>query len=165
MKAEIKQAFVKTLSDKYPGRSVFDRDELINHANEMGMPFPGFCMKSENRVDRGKYQIQMLSLVSGNAKRVEPVEVENSENKLVQTVFEQVKIEVPNKDKMYVSWGFFRDFIIIRPIHRRDDVVNVNKLYRSHHYSISFQLLFRKSSRVVNVRESSSHSLSSKSVR
>jgi len=109
MKAEIKQAFVKTLGDKYPGRAIFDRDELIDHANEMGMPFPGFCMKSENRVGRGKYQIQMLSLVSGNAKRVEPVEVENSENKLVQTVFEQVKIEVPNKDKMYVSWGFFRD--------------------------------------------------------
>lgn len=109
MKAEIKQAFVKTLGDKYPGRAVFDRDELIEHANEMGMPFPGFCMRPENRVGRGQYQIQMLSLVSSNANRVEPVEVENSENKLVQTVFEQVKIEVPVKDKMYVSWGFFRD--------------------------------------------------------
>lgn len=109
MKAEIKQAFVKTLGDKYPGRAIFDRDELIDHANEMGMPFPGFCMRPENRIGRGKYQIQMLSLVSSNANRVEPVEVENSENKLVQTVFEQVKIEVPVKDKMYVSWGFFRD--------------------------------------------------------
>lgn len=108
MKAEIKQAFIKTLGDKYPGRSVFDRDELIDHANEMCMPFPGFTMRSENRVGRGKYQIQMLSLVS-SAKRVEPVEVENTENKLTQTVFEQVKIEVPEKDKMYVSWGFFRD--------------------------------------------------------
>jgi MoxR-like ATPase len=109
MKTEIKQAFVKTLGDKYPGRSVFERDELIDHANEMGMPFPGFCMRPENRIGRGKYQIQMLSLVSSNAKKVEPVEVENTENKLTQTVFEQVKIEVPEKDKTYVSWGFFRD--------------------------------------------------------
>ena len=61
MKAEIKQAFVKTLGDKYPGRAIFDRDELIDHANEMGMPFPGFCMRPENRVGRGKYQIQSLS--------------------------------------------------------------------------------------------------------
>ena len=108
MKAEIKQAFVKTLGDKYPGRAVFDRDELVNHANDMGMPFPGFCMRPENRVGRGKYQIQMLSVVSSN-KRVEPIEVETTENKLMQTVFEQVKIEVPQKDKTYVSWGFFRD--------------------------------------------------------
>lgn len=108
MKTEIKQAFVKTLGDKYPGRSVFDRDELIDHANEMGMPFPGFCMRAENRIGRGKYQIQMLSLVS-SAKKVEPIDVENTENKLTQTVFEQVKIEVPEKDKTYVSWGFFRD--------------------------------------------------------
>lgn len=108
MKAELKQAFVKTLGDKYPGRAVFDRDELIDHANEMGMPFPGFCMRPENRVGRGKYQIQMLSVVSGG-KRVEPIEVETTENKIMQTVFEQVKIEVPQKDKMYVSWGFFRD--------------------------------------------------------
>ena len=109
MKAEIKQAFTKTLGDKYPGRSIFTRDELIGHANDMGMPFPGFCMRPENRVDRGTYKIEMLSLVSTNAKKVEPIEIENTENKLVQTVFEQVKIEVPEKDKTYVSWGFFRD--------------------------------------------------------
>ena len=110
MKAEIKEAFIKTLGDKHPGRAIFDRDELIEHANEMGLPFPGFAMKSENRVGRGKYQIQMLSLVSSNSKQVEPVEVQNNnENKLIQTVFDQVKIEIPSKDKMYVSWGFFRD--------------------------------------------------------
>ena len=108
MKAEVKQAFVKTLGDKFPGRSVFDVKELIDHANTMGMPFPRQLTRPENRVGRGKYQIEMLSLVS-SAKKVEPVEVENTENKLVQTVFEQVKIEVPEKDKTYVSWGFFRD--------------------------------------------------------
>ena len=28
---------------------------------------------------------------------------------VTQTIFEQVKIEVPDKDKSYVSWGFFKD--------------------------------------------------------
>ena len=108
MKAELKQAYLKSLGERYKGRSVFHRDELIEHANTMGMPFPHFAMKSENRMGRGTYQIEMLSLVS-SAKPVEPVEVENTDNKITQTVFEQVKIEVPEKDKMYVSWGFFRD--------------------------------------------------------
>jgi len=105
MKAEIKQAFVKSLGAKYPGRSIFDRNELADHAADMGMPFPGFCMRPENRVGRGQYQIEMLSLV----KQVEPVEVENTSEKITQSVFEQVKIEVPEKDKTYVSWGFYRD--------------------------------------------------------
>ena len=108
MKTEIKQAFVKSLSSKYPGRSIFDRNELADHATEMGMPFPGFVMRPENRVGRGQYQIQMLSLVSPT-KQPEPIEVQESTNKISQTVFEQVKIEVPEKDKSYVSWGFFRD--------------------------------------------------------
>lgn len=112
MKAEIKQAYLKSLGDRFTGRSVFHRDELIEHANAMGMPFPHFAMRPENRVGRGTYQIEMLSLVS-SAKPVEPVEVENTENKITQTVFEQVKIEVPEKDKMYVSWGFFRDVKLI----------------------------------------------------
>lgn len=109
MKTEIKQAFVKTLGDRYPGRSVFTRDELIEHADSMGMPFPGFAMKAENRVNRGKYQIQMLSLVS-NTQKVEPVDMKNAENKYnTQSILDQVNIEVPTKDKSYVSWGFFRD--------------------------------------------------------
>lgn len=108
MKTEIKQAFIKSLSSKYPGRSIFDRNELADHATEMGMPFPGFVMRPENRVGRGQYQIQMLSLVSPT-NQPEPIEVQESTNKISQTVFEQVKIEVPAKDKSYVSWGFFRD--------------------------------------------------------
>ena len=108
MKTEIKQAFVKSLGAKYPGRSIFDRNELAAHADEMGMPFPGFVMRPENRVGRGQYQIQMLSLVSPT-NQPEPIDVQESTNKISQTVFEQVKIEVPDKDKSYVSWGFFRD--------------------------------------------------------
>lgn len=108
MKQEIKLAFVKSLGTKYPGRSIFDRNELTDHANEMGMPFPGFVMRPENRVGRGQYQIQMLSLVSPT-NQPEPIEVQESTNKITQTVFDQVKIEVPEKDKSYVSWGYFRD--------------------------------------------------------
>lgn len=107
MKAEIKQAFVKSLGAKYPGRSIFDRNELADHAAQMGMPFPGFCMRPENRVGRGQYQIEMLALVT--KPQVEPVEVETTSEKIMQTVFEQVKIEIPEKDKSYVSWGFYRD--------------------------------------------------------
>ena len=108
MKQEIKLAFVKSLGTKYPGRSIFDRNELTDHANETGMPFPGFVMRPENRVGRGQYQIQMLSLVSPT-NQPEPIEVQESTNKITQTVFDQVKIEVPEKDKSYVSWGYFRD--------------------------------------------------------
>lgn len=108
MKQEIKLAFVKSLGTKYPGRSIFDRNELTDHANQMGMPFPGFVMRPENRVGRGQYQIQMLSLVSPT-NQPEPIEVQESTNKITQTVFDQVKIEVPEKDKSYVSWGYFRD--------------------------------------------------------
>lgn len=108
MKTEVKQAFIKSLGAKYPGRSIFDRNELADHANEMGMPFPGFVMNPENRVGRGQYQIQMLSLVSPT-NQPEPIDVQEPTNKITQTVFDQVKIEVPEKDKSYVSWGFFRD--------------------------------------------------------
>jgi MoxR-like ATPase len=106
MKQEIKTAFVKTLGDKYPGRSVFDVKELIDHANDMGLNYPSFVTKPENRVGRGKYQIQMLATVTQMPKRKEP---EVQAEAIKQSVFEQVKIEVPQKDKSYVSWGFFRD--------------------------------------------------------
>ncbi len=108
MKSEIKQAFVQSLSSKYPGRTIFDRTELVDHANMLGQPFPGFAIRQENRVGRGQYHVEMLSLVSAQTQP-EPIEVEESLNKIMQTVFEQVKIEVPNKDKSYVSWGSFRD--------------------------------------------------------
>jgi MoxR-like ATPase len=109
MKAEVKQAFVKTLSDKFPGRSIFDVQELIDHANDMGLGYPNFITKPENRVGRGKYQIQMLAAVVPLKKQ--PVaEVEDQPKATVkQTVIEQVKIEVPEKDRSYVTWGFFRD--------------------------------------------------------
>jgi MoxR-like ATPase len=107
MKQEIKTAFVKTLGDKYPGRSVFDVKELVDHANDMGLNYPSFVTKPENRVGRGKYQIQMLATVTQLPKRTaEPVAEAET---IKQSVFEQVKIEVPQKDKSYVSWGFFRD--------------------------------------------------------
>ena len=105
MKTEQKQAFIKTLGEKYPGRSIFTRDELADHASEMGMPYPGFVMKAEARVRRGEYQIEMLSIVPKT--KVEPVE--EPTNKISQTVFDQVQIEVPKKDKTYVSWGYSRD--------------------------------------------------------
>jgi MoxR-like ATPase len=51
----------------------------------------------------------MLSLVSPT-NQPEPIDVqEEPTNKISQTVFDQVKIEVPAKDKSYVSWGYFRD--------------------------------------------------------
>lgn len=107
MKQEIKTAFIKTLSDKYPGRSVFDVKELIDHANEMGLGYPNFVTKPENRVGRGKYQVHMTATVLPLKKEVQPEVVE--QKKAIQTVFDQMKIEVPEKDKSYVSWGFFRD--------------------------------------------------------
>ena len=105
MKTEQKQAFIKTLGEKYPGRSIFTRDELADHASAMGMPYPGFVMKADARVRRGEYQIEMLSVVPKT--KVEPVE--EPTNKITQTVFDQVQIEVPKKDKSYVSWGYSRD--------------------------------------------------------
>jgi MoxR-like ATPase len=107
MKQEIKSAFIKTLGDKYPGRSVFDVKELVDHANDMGLGYPNFITKAENRVGRGKYQISMLAPVVQLKPRTSQSEVEST--KVSQTVFDQVKIEVPEKDKSYVSWGFFRD--------------------------------------------------------
>ena len=65
-----------------------------------------FITKAENRVGRGKYQIQMLAPVIP-LKKPQPQEVESKS--VSQTVFQQVKIEVPTKDKTYVSWGFYRD--------------------------------------------------------
>ena len=107
--AEIKHTFTKTLLEKYPGRSIFNRNELADHASSMGLPYPGYVMKAENRVGRGEYQIEMLSVVKNTAP-VEPIEVENtSTQQVTQTVFDQVKIEVPQKDKTYVAWGFYRD--------------------------------------------------------
>lgn len=107
MKTEQKTAFVKTLGEKYPGRSIFTRDELADHATEMGMPYPGFVMKPECRVRRGEYQIEMLSVVPKT--NVKPIEVQENTNTISQTVFDQVKIEIPKKDKTYVAWGFSRD--------------------------------------------------------
>jgi MoxR-like ATPase len=48
----------------------------------------------------------MLATVTQLPKRKEP---EVQAEAIKQSVFEQVKIEVPQKDKSYVSWGFFRD--------------------------------------------------------
>lgn len=108
MKTEIKQAFIKTLGQKYPGRSIFHRDELKAHAAAMSMPCPWFLITNENRVGRGQYQVEMLSVVQP-IRQPKPVEVESTSNKIMQTVFDQIKIEVPQKDKTYVSWGSFRD--------------------------------------------------------
>jgi MoxR-like ATPase len=108
MNAEIKSAFVKTLGDKYPGRSVFDVKELVDHANDMGLSYPNFITKPENRVGRGRYQIQMLAnVVPMPTKRIP--QVEEPQQAVKQTVFETVKIDVPAKDTTYVPWGFFRD--------------------------------------------------------
>lgn len=108
MKQEIKTAFIKTLGDKYPGRSVFDVKELVDHANAMGLGYPNFVTKPENRVGRGKYQIHMVGTVIP-MKKSEVAQPEVEHKKVTQTVFDQLKIEVPEKDKSYVSWGFYRD--------------------------------------------------------
>lgn len=108
MKQEIKTAFIKTLGDKYPGRSVFDVKELVDHANAMGLGYPNFVTKPENRVGRGKYQIHMVGTVIP-MKKSEVAQSEVEHKKVTQTVFDQLKIEVPEKDKSYVSWGFYRD--------------------------------------------------------
>lgn len=105
MNSEVKSQFVKSILDANPGKTVFDRNELAFHAKEMGMPYPGFAMTNDNRVGRGKYNIEMLSLV-----QVKPVEPDVTEEKqITQAVFDQVRIEVPTKDKLYVTWGFYKD--------------------------------------------------------
>jgi MoxR-like ATPase len=73
----------------------------------MGLGYPNFITKAENRVGRGKYQISMLAPVVQLKPRDSQLDVE--QKTVSQTVFDQVKIEVPEKDKTYVSWGFFRD--------------------------------------------------------
>lgn len=108
MKSEIKQAFVKTLGDKFPGRSVFDVQELVDHARDMGLGYPNFITKPENRVGRGRYQVAMLAAVLP-LKKPEAQVADQPTEKITQKVFQQVQIEVPEKDSMYVSWGFFRD--------------------------------------------------------
>ncbi len=105
MKSEIKQKFIETLGQKYPGRTVFEVKELITHANEMGIGYPSFVTKAENRVGRGQYVIEMVASVTPLRKQ-EPIQ---ETAKVSQTVFDQTQIEVPEKDKTYVSWGFFRD--------------------------------------------------------
>jgi MoxR-like ATPase len=105
MNSEVKSQFVKSILEANPGKTVFDRNELAFHAKEMGMSYPGFAMTNDNRVGRGKYNIEMLSLV-----QVKPVEPDVTEEKqITQAVFDQVRIEVPTKDKLYVTWGFYKD--------------------------------------------------------
>lgn len=102
MNSETRKSFIKSLSMQFPGRSVFDRNELADHARSNGLSFPGYFMRSENRVGRGQYEIKMLAVVSSsNVSEITPM--------IKQTIFEQVKIEVPEKDKSYVTWGFFKD--------------------------------------------------------
>jgi MoxR-like ATPase len=105
MKTEIKQKFIETIADKFPGRTVFDVKELIAHAEDMGLGYPSFVTKPENRVGRGKYQLQMVASVTP-IRKSEPKE---ETNQVTQTVFDSVQIEIPSKDKSYVSWGYFKD--------------------------------------------------------
>lgn len=105
MKLEIKQQFIETITTKFPGRTVFDVKELITHANEMGINYPSFVTKPENRVGRGKYQLDMVASVTP-IRKPEPQE---ETKQVTQTVFDSVQIEVPPKDKTYVSWGYFKD--------------------------------------------------------
>lgn len=105
MKTEIKQKFIETITDKFPGRTVFDVKELIAHAEDMGLGYPSFVTKPENRVGRGKYQLQMVASVTP-IRKSEPKE---ETNQVTQTVFDSVQIEIPTKDKSYVSWGYFKD--------------------------------------------------------
>jgi MoxR-like ATPase len=113
MKSEIKQAFVKTLGDKFPGRSVFDVQELVDHARDMGLSYPNFITKPENRVGRGRYQVEMMVNVVPLPKRTLDQQEPQETNKVTQKVFQQVQIEVPEKDSSYVTWGFFRDVKLV----------------------------------------------------
>ena len=65
----------------------------------MGLGYPNFITKPENRVGRGKYQIQMLATVTPLKPKQQAVELEDQPQPaaIKQTVFEQVKIEVPQK--------------------------------------------------------------------
>lgn len=104
MKAELKEQFITSLGAKYPNRTVFNVKELIEHADSMGIGYPSFVTKPENRVGRGQYHIEMVASVVP-LRKPEPVETKQ----VTQTVFDQTQIEVPSRDKSYVSWGFFKD--------------------------------------------------------
>ena len=109
MKAEIKEVYIKTLGEKYPGRSVFNVKELVKHADSMGITYPTFVTKPSNRVDRGMYRIDMITNVVPLVKQP-PLNQEPQETKkVIQTIFDQMQIEIPKKDPKYVSWGFYRD--------------------------------------------------------
>jgi MoxR-like ATPase len=105
MKSEQKTIFLKTLAERYPNRYVFTRDELAEHATLHDLGYPSFVMKADNRVGRGEYRIEMLSIVP---KEVMDKPVEHT-SAVKQTVFDQVVIDIPKKDSTYVSWGFFSD--------------------------------------------------------
>ena len=105
MKSEQKTIFLKTLAERYPNRYVFTRDELAEHANLHDLGYPSFVMKADNRVGRGEYRIEMLSIVP---KEIMDKPVEHT-SAVKQTVFDQVVIDIPKKDSTYVSWGFFND--------------------------------------------------------
>jgi MoxR-like ATPase len=104
--SEIKNLFLKTLAESYPNKSIFTRDELAEHSARNGYPYPGFLMKAENRVGRGQYKIEMLSVAVDNTQNVK-------KDPVSQTVFSQTNIEIPKRDSTYVSWGFFKDIKLI----------------------------------------------------
>ena len=109
MKAEIKELYIKTLGEKYPGRSVFNVQELVKHADSLGMSYPTFITKPSNRVARGSYRVDMITNVVPLPKRTLVDQESQETNKVTQTVFDQMQIEIPKKDPMYVPWGFYRD--------------------------------------------------------
>lgn len=109
MKAEIKELYIKTLGEKYPGRSVFNVKELVKHADSLGMSYPTFITKPSNRAARGSYRVDMITNVVPLPKRTLVDQEPQETNKVTQTVFDQMQIEIPKKDPMYVSWGFYRD--------------------------------------------------------
>ena len=109
MKAEIKELYIKTLGEKYPGRSVFNVQELVKHADSLGMSYPTFITKPSNRAARGSYRVDMITNVVPLPKRTLVDQESQETNKVTQTVFDQMQIEIPKKDPMYVPWGFYRD--------------------------------------------------------
>ena len=109
MKAEIKELYIKTLGEKYPGRSVFNVQELVKHADSLGMSYPTFITKPSNRAARGSYRVDMITNVVPLPKRTLVDQEPQETNKVTQTVFDQMQIEIPKKDPMYVPWGFYRD--------------------------------------------------------
>ena len=75
----------------------------------MGITYPTFVTKPSNRVDRGMYRIDMITNVVPLVKQP-PLNQEPQETKkVIQTIFDQMQIEIPKKDPKYVSWGFYRD--------------------------------------------------------